>query len=276
MECFEKDKMTEISFDEIKKLELEILKYVANFCDTHNLKYFLAYGTLIGAVRHKGFIPWDDDIDIQMPRDDYNKLIEIFNKEKDVEYLDLIDPNDSKSRHSIVKIIDNRTVKIEKNVDYKNGNLGIDIDIFPLDGQPESEEEYSKWYDKLQATYRKYNVKISKISGSIKGRIYRIIIKSFNSKRSLKNRVNKLHSMYPYEGSKYIGAIESSFNSKNNRIERGKYDSFVFLDFEGQKFKAPAGYHEILTKMYGNYMELPPVEKQVTHHSNKNYWKGKM
>ena len=131
--------MKEISFEESKKLELDILLAVADFCNKNNLTYFLAYGTLIGAIRHKGFIPWDDDIDIQMPREDYNKFIETFSHER----YKTIAPGTPLSKHSFVKVIDTETVKIEAHKKYKKGFLGVDIDIFPLDGTPSDENEYN-------------------------------------------------------------------------------------------------------------------------------------
>lgn len=133
--------MRNISFEEMKKVELEILSFFADFCETHNLRYFLAYGTLIGAIRHKGFIPWDDDVDIQMPREDYDILISLFNIGNDSPYR-LISPLEKQSCYTIVKIIDTRTIKIENGI--KNDPLGIDIDIFPLDGIPSVDKAYIK------------------------------------------------------------------------------------------------------------------------------------
>ena len=148
--------MKPMSFEETKQVELEILTNVAEFCDKHEIQYFLAYGTLIGAVRHKGFIPWDDDIDIWMPRADYNRFLKIYNKENSDSQYKVISPYDKISRHTFVKVVDTRTVKIESGIDYSNGYLGIDVDIFPLDGQPDNDKDYFKWYNKLQKYYKLY------------------------------------------------------------------------------------------------------------------------
>lgn len=109
------------------------------------LRYYLGDGTLIGAVRHHGYIPWDDDIDIRMPRPDYDELIRLFNESsKDSRYR-LIEPRSKLAQHSFVKIIDSDTIKIEPYLDYKNGYLGVDIDVFPFDGCPSDEQEFTKW-----------------------------------------------------------------------------------------------------------------------------------
>ena len=133
--------MKRISFEEAKRVELDILLHVAKFCDEHGLRYFLAYGTLIGAVRHKGFIPWDDDIDIQMPREDYEKLLELYPKENTDEKYFLLAPEMKGAHHPYAKIIDTRTVKKELGA-KKNNPLGVDIDVFPLDGQPDGDKEF--------------------------------------------------------------------------------------------------------------------------------------
>lgn len=261
-----------IELEESKKIELEILSYFARFCEEHGLRYFLAYGTLIGAVRHKGFIPWDDDVDVQMPREDYNRLIEIFNDQKQIEHLTLVSPEDKISRHSIVKIIDTRTVKIEKSVDYKYGNLGIDIDVFPLDGQPSDQDIYEKWYEKLNKVYWLYLINILDPAVSIKKRVAVPLIRVFFNKKRMKKKADRLHAAYPYEASQYVGTIACAFNSRKNRADKKYYDNFVMLEFEGQFFRAPEGYEEILSTIYGDYMKLPPEEEQVTHHSNYSYW----
>ncbi len=265
--------MKGLSFEETKKIELDILLYVADFCRSHQLRYFLAYGTLLGAIRHKGFIPWDDDIDLQMPREDYNKLIDIFNREKTNADIELISPSDSRSRHSFVKIIDNRTLKCEKGISYKNGPLGVDIDIFPLDGEPASEEIFEKWYSKLQRIYRLYSFNMLNSDGSIKRRVAVPLIKLFANRKLLSKMANRLHRKYPYDSSEYVGAVESCFNFRGNRVKKDCYRESVLVLFEGHELSAPIGYDEVLTKMYGNYMQLPPKEKQITHHSNNTFWK---
>lgn len=265
--------MREISFEETKKIELDILVDVAKFCDEHGLRYYLAYGTLIGAIRHKGFIPWDDDIDITMPRADYNEFLRTYNAEGKV--YRVTNPRDKNSRHTFAKVTDTRTVKIEPMVDYAEP-LGIDVDIFPLDGMPDDEVVYEKWYAELYDLYEKFTVKCLK--GSYYPRFTtRLKLKAkqlfYPSRKRIMDKAQALHEKYPYETSEYVGSMECQWNWKGNRNKKELYADAVEVDFEGLKFKAPVGYDAVLRGIYGDYMELPPEEKRVTHHTNKMYWK---
>ncbi len=262
--------MKKLTTEEIKKIEIDILSDVANFCDKNGLTYFLAYGTLIGAVRHNGFIPWDDDIDIQMPRRDYNFLINHYN-ENNKRYK-LIAPTDTCARHSFVKIIDTKTIKIESGIDYKNGYLGIDIDVFPIDGQPEDENEYIKWFDCLQGYYKKFVRAVAKKNNNILKRFYNWIIVFFaGGKNGIYKRTIALHERYSFEKSEFIGTIESAFNSSKNRFDKSCYAGTINVSFENKIFKIPVGYDTILYKMYGDYMKLPDEKERITHHVNEMF-----
>ena len=262
--------MREIGLDEAKQIELDILKEIADFCDKNNLTYYITYGTLIGAIRHKGFIPWDDDVDIQMPREDYEKFIKIFKHE----YLSAVVPGTPLSKHPIVKVINTRTVKIETVFNYPNGYLGVDVDIFPIDGTPSDEAEFKKWYDELMKNFKKLSIAGEKLRGSFKHRIKMLVLKAFtrSTKHYLK-KIDELHSRYSYSDSEFVGSIACLYNSPKNRVPKSCFENTVDVEFEGIKFKAPAEYDYVLRSIYGDYMQLPPEEKRVTHHSNKMYWK---
>ena len=216
-----------MTIEEAKQVELDILSNIASFCDTHNLRYCLAYGTLIGAVRHKGFIPWDDDIDIWMPRADYDQFIERYNTENADKRYTVISPYDKRSQHTFAKVIDETTVKMESTVDYINGHLGVDVDIFPLDGVPEDDQEYIRWYNKLHNIYRKIVFLVLDEKKNIKRRVLLPLIRLWvGGKTGILRKAAKLHKRYPFNESSYIGTVESHYNNSNNRFKKEWFEYF--------------------------------------------------
>lgn len=266
--------MKQLDQNQIKKIELDILLEFRSFCDKNNLKYYLAYGTLIGAVRHKGFIPWDDDIDVHMTRKDYDWLLNNYNKMNSGGRYKIISPNDVNSYHTFIKFIDTYTIKKEQGVCYKGDFLGIDIDVFPLDGEPTDEKDFESWYNKLMKIYRYYSICNIENKGSLKKRLGVPLIRFVTGgKKRLIARAKRMHLQYPYETSDYIGSVESAYNSKGNRFEKNWFDKSIDVEFEGHMLKVPAEYDKVLTILYGDYMKLPPIDKQISHHKNVMYIK---
>lgn len=270
--------MKKIESEEMKKLELEILLAFARYCEERGLTYWIAYGTLLGAVRHKGFIPWDDDVDVLMPREDYEILIREFRHP----VYRLIDPLEPVSRHSFVKIVDTRTVKRETNFDYAPGELGIDIDVFPLDGQPEDEAELAVWFEKLMGWYRLADFPVRRVHDCRRKRLILGLINLFGGKRhrlgsQIKRfclgRARALHGRYPLGTGQYVGMVEHCFESTWQRFDREIFEGTVKLEFEGHLFSAPAGYDAFLRNRYGEYMKLPPPEERFSHKLDEVYWK---
>lgn len=268
-----------LTVEENKKAQLDILSYVDAFCSKMGLRYYLGDGTLIGAVRHHGYIPWDDDIDIRMPRPDYDELIRIFNDgSKDSRYR-LIEPKSKLAQNSFVKIIDSDTIKIEPYLDYKNGYLGVDIDVFPFDGCPSDEQEFTEWattirsYDKA-FLYKKriwYRAILSRAKDFFCKRLHAKWLPFVSSDEILTTIENSFQE-YPFDKSEYICGVNvvDCF-----RVPADAIKAYMLVPFEDRTFRIPVGYDAILTAQYGNYMQLPPIEEQVTHHTNKVYWKNK-
>ena len=270
--------MRAIDIEEHKRVQLDILKFVADFCEKKGLRYFLADGTMLGAVRHKGFIPWDDDIDIRMPRPDYNKMMQIFNEECGSVRYHLVNPRDKDAQHYFVKIIDTKTIKIEPEKDYSTGFLGVDIDIFPIDGSPENESDFLQWGRKIRSYNKAYTYKTKSlylalratVGNYVKGRVRPNWSWLFMPASNIADKVNTLSEKYTYGKGTYVSFIGAG---DLFRVPYECYKDFVMMKFEDSEFRVPAGYDQALTAQYGDYMTLPPIEKQVTHHKNNIFWK---
>ena len=265
------EEKTLISDEESKKIQLEILLYFDQFCKDNNLRYYLAYGTLIGAIRHQGFIPWDDDIDVEMPRPDWVKLKELFVNQGKYE---LCYPGDKKSRFHCIKIFDRRTIKIEQGVKYSDDYLGIDIDVFAVDGSPDDVEEYKEIRKKIKTFYnRSCSIKCG-LTGSLKNRI-RILLYMirYGNPDKLMNKALTLCQSSNYEESSYATRYSRFGKGEGYRVPKSCYANAVYKEFEGNLFPVPVGYDEVLRAEYGDYMQLPPVEQRITHHTSKVYWK---
>ncbi len=271
--------MKKVTLEEQKKIELDMLKYIKKICDKNNLRYYLAGGTLLGAIRHQGFIPWDDDIDILMPRPDYDKFAEIMKKEKG-RYLLLTQDQDD-YYYVFNKMVDTKTTLKEYWMNPIK-NMGVYLDVFPLDGFPESEEEYNIHADNLLDEYhdftnsRKDGYKMSNyrwkriVKRFVKYPLY-LMKKNISWKKRQLNLIDSMKK-YKYEDSKNVAFILSAYKKKEI-LNKKIYDDIILVQFEDEKFNAPSGYDDYLKALYGNYMELPPVEKRKTHHFFDAYWK---
>lgn len=268
--------MKQLSLEEHKSVELGILSDFAHFCDEHSLSYFLAYGTLIGAVRHKGFIPWDDDVDVYMPRPDYERFLELFAGEAKPSRLEVIHPFHPLSRHAFTKIIDTRTIKLETGYSYPNGPLGVDIDVFVVDGQPDGDAEFERWFKKLYRLYLLDYLSSRECGASIKSKLAHFgvkIVGVFLPRRKIREKTAALHEKYPYGSTKYAGSITGICNNRGDRAPTECFSDSLPCEFEGKSFKMPVGYHEIMTRLYGDYMQLPPETERIAPHAIDAFWK---
>ncbi|ARW20157.1 MULTISPECIES: LicD family protein [Pediococcus] len=266
---------------ELRKLQLidiNILNEVVDILEENKLRYFLIAGTLLGAVRHKGFIPWDDDMDIAMPRKDYDKFLDIFSK-KLPPYLHVKNfMTDSTFKYYITRIIDDRyKVQEIRNENIDESITNISIDIFPIDGVPDNSLKRQIYYFKI-LTYRALISLIQKenIDKARKRKMWERIAIFIGTKVPLRKIINpnKLHYRIDRllkkqsNNSKYAGSIMGAYRTKEI-MPRKYFGEGKKYTFEGRTFRGPTDYDSYLKHMYGNYMELPDIEEQ----KNKRHFK---
>ena len=259
--------MRPIDLEEQKQIQLNILIKVDQFCRERNLRYSLGGGTLLGAVRHKGFIPWDDDIDIMMPRPDYDQFVHSFNGYDEDLTCEAYELNKN-FRYVCGKVYHNKTIQEEPNIITCTG---IFIDVFPIDGFPEDKKirntflrELYLWRSLLYFRNLKYNG-ISKMSCAK-------LIASLFSISYINQRVQSLIKKYPFSHSIYNGAVSGIYQEKEC-YPHIIFTQYTELMFEGHLFMSIQDYHLYLTQHYGNYMQLPPIHKRQPSHTSISYWK---
>ena len=261
--------MKKLSLNEIKKVELDILKQFDDFCSKHNLRYYLAGGTLLGAIRHKGFIPWDDDVDVCMPRPDYEKFLKVFPHENLNENLQLLDVKFQNFDAPFCNIIAKNTTVINKFV-HNQTNKKLWLDIFPVDGLPQDDNEVVKIY-KRGNFYRKLLMLCDANLGEGKTafrKLAKFILQPLAKLYGKKQIINKLVSigeMHPYEASDYVGIVTWGLYGAGERMLKAEFEKAVEVEFEGYKFPAFSCWDSYLHGLYGDYMQLPPIEKRKTH-----------
>lgn len=262
-----------ISVEESKSIQLALLKSVHAFCVENGLRYTLAYGTLLGAVRHKGFIPWDDDIDIAMLRSDYEKLVSGFRHE----YIKIYDyRNDDLYCYGFAKAIDTRTVLEEKTT---MANFGIGIDIFPVDDMFDDEQSCKDLIKSILPLKRKFRCKLLKPSPKnvwwkrIAIRLASILVLPYN----LKDLVVKINDAIKGKGmanSKYVGVLVGTSLTEKCYMPRKWFEEYRHIEFESNDFMCIKDTDEFLSYEYGDYMQLPPEDKRTSPHTlNGMYWR---
>lgn len=260
----------EIHIQELREIQLDILDKVHTFCVERNIRYSLGGGTLLGAVRHKGYIPWDDDVDIMLPRPDYDRFL----REFDSIYSHLNIQNAFTDPEYVLpfsKIIDNRTVLIERTSDNNTLKSGVYIDVFPVDGLP-SEKELYRFCRKLHNWGRA--VLYTSPSNTIVGKypVLKKIYPFFISHEKAVCKMEKFISSFDFENAMFAGAISGRYGQKEH-MYADIFRNYSDIDFEDRIYRCISAYDAYLTKHYGDYLKFPPKEMQVRNHNFRAWWK---
>ena len=268
----------EISTRELKGIQLEIAIRIHEFCTSRKLRYCLAYGSLIGAVRHKGFIPWDDDIDLCMPRPDYEEFVRSFNGE--YPELRLLAPElDPHFYHPFAIVYREGTLLEEEIATHHGYPTGVKVDVFPIDGAPSDDEAYArlrKKTERLKVILFYKNVRLAPRWKSDKVLWFKTLVWKLAilllSMAGIQRRIRALATANGFAGSQMVDMVVFP-DPGDTRMPREVFEHYVDLDFEGEKFKAPRDYDTYLRTLFGDYMTLPPESERVPHHRFHAWWK---
>lgn len=273
--------MQRLTLDELKKKQLEILDVVMKFCNENGIKCWLNGGTLLGAVRHKGYIPWDDDIDLGMLRPDYDRFMNEFNGWNPRYEFRSIE-NDPEFEFAFGKVFDNETVLHEPFGDLTD--LAVNVDIFPMDNAPDDEKKVQDIYKENHSCNVAVNILRKGIFGPVPGSItrricirgYRLLwmaahlFPSKSARFSYLKKIAENSKRYANENTEKVGNF---FGGQRVACRREILSNLTELEFEGKMYKAPVGYDEWLTLLYGDYMTPPPPEKRTSGHDLEAYIK---
>ena len=269
--------MRKITPEERKKIQLDLMQSIHDYCEKNNIKYTLAFGSLLGAVRHKGFIPWDDDIDIEMLREDYDRFINSYYDEEHPFYKVNDVTTDMEYDIPFAKISDERTIFYE-NTNSKD--VGIYIDVFPIDNLFDDKEScvayMKKVYREIKIPRNVKYLRWDKHRNWYKNIFYYLLkpLLIGKSTRSFAEKLIKKGIFHKNIETKYVGLVCDGFKNLHSIVERSMFEEVVNMEFEDRSFKGIKRYDEYLTNEYGDYMTPPknPCNHGITENS---YWKDK-
>lgn len=274
--------MREMTIKDIQQVSLEILKDVHSFCVSNNIRYTLYGGTMIGAIRHKGFIPWDDDVDIAMPRPDYERFLSLYHSQHGYK---LFASGSEESYLAFSRVCEmRRTFVINSQMPWANAPTGVWIDIFPLDGAPDTTEECENRLKVLKKLWKRscYARSAKSTFSFAKGAIEKakMLIKKtiYNDYIITPQKVilkyTKEATLYEWGQTNYFWNCSYLRYGMKEYQDICDFQSTILVPFENDMFCVCNGYDHLMRTKYGDYMEMPPIEKQKSNHALCSYyWK---
>ena len=258
--------------EKLHSCQLLLAAELKRICEKNNIKYFMIAGTLLGAVRHKGFIPWDDDMDFAIMRKDYGKFISVCKTDLGDDFILQDMFSDEHYALTVAKLLLKGTVFTERNASKNKSQKGIFIDIFPYDCIPDDEKLRNKHnkstYFLKRLFLAKQGYKIAEKGQLVKRVVYALLkfISLFVSKKHIRNRLDKELRRFENDNTRKVAAIGGAYQYNKESVERKWFEQTVELPFECIPLAAPKDYIEYLTYFYGDYMTPPPEDKRYNRH----------
>lgn len=267
--------------NDLQACQLKILKAFINVCETHHLRYFLIGGSALGAIRHHGFIPWDDDIDVGMPRPDYEKLLKLKDPFQKTPYFLQTYRTDFNYLYNFAKIRDNNTTFIETPYAHHQINHGVWIDVFPLDGMSYKKDIAPKklaykvrlgwvavYFMYLGSFWRKLSWRTLYLDLPLN--LVSILFFWVNVGHWTNKMIDRFAKKIPYEKAMLVGNL-FGINMKKEAMAKEIFGKGTPATFEGIKVNVPEKYEQYLTNLYGDWKNPPKIRKQKGHHGNKGF-----
>lgn len=257
---------------QLQKKELEILKFVDKFCQTQDIPYFLSAGTLLGAIRHKGFIPWDDDIDLGMTRENYERFVKLIPEAlENTEYMLQTYQTDAGYPLPFLKIINLNTTLVENNAKNGNAKNGVFIDIFPFDIVPDN--KFLRWVQIKKCkmltfvihTRMNYYTRAQTPLGGIIYSMLNLLWGRYSVRELLDKRQKEIEK-YNHSNNRNMSIVTATTEFKTETLDKVEINDVIRIPFEDGMFLANSNYEQMLEQSYGDYMKFPPVEERGTRH----------